>query len=122
MSCVAGESQIQDLEFTTPGETDVLRLQIPVDHSLDVCEVQRDRQFIYDRKHLVQSDLTAAPNQASQRLTFNEFKNRVRLVLVKSEVVDRSNASMIETGPQLRLSFQDGFQIGNPVISVQHHL
>src|SRR5262249_28117311 len=113
---------IQDLEFAAPGETDVLRLQIPVNHSLDVCEVQRRRQFIYDRKHLVQSNLTAAPNQAAQRFTFDEFKNRVRLVLVKAEVVDRSDSSMIETGAQLRLSFEDRLQIGNSVIGVQHHL
>ena len=108
---VAGESQVEDLEFSALGEADVLRLQVAMNDAVYVGKVEGSRQVVDDMQRFFERNPLPAANQLAQCFAFDVFEDGVRLVAVKAEIVNRRDAFVMQVRAELRLAFKERLKI-----------
>ena len=69
-----------------------------MDNALHMREIQRRRQIVRDPQRLVQRQSSAMLDDSPQSFSFDIFKDGIRFIVVKTEIINRRDSLMVEIG------------------------
>src|SRR5207342_1489441 len=93
------------------GIADILGLQIAMYDAVYMSKIEGSCQIMNDMQRLFEWNPCSASNQVTERFAFDVFEDGIRLIAVKTEIIDGRNTLVIQICAQLRFTLQKNFQI-----------
>ena len=99
------QTEIEDLRRAVAGDHQVFGFEIAVHQSRGMRGCQSICDTDCDRKNFFRRDWPAI-NQIAKRLTANQLHHQPRFAVLRCEIVDRDDVSVIERGGAARFAFE----------------
>ena len=100
------DAEVGHQRAAVPGEQQVLRLDVPVDHAVLVGVLEGLRRLARDPERIVQRELPLAAQPVAEALALDVGHGEPELARGLAGVVDRQDVGMLEPGGELDLALE----------------